>query len=127
MAGEPDSLSFDRTVEIDTAAPVVQDVTSTQPNGTYTTGAVIGVAVHFSSPVMIVHADYPSNCDIGVCVGLPVLELDVSGENGDTSATYASGSGTTDLIFEYEASQTAWSRMCASDNDVWGGRLYAGC
>lgn len=107
MAGEPESLSFDRTIEINTAAPFVLSATSTQPNGTYTTAAVIGVTVHFSSPVVVVHDDYPLNCgDGGIddCHGLPVLELDASGENGDREATYASGSGTADLVFEYEAS-----------------------
>ncbi|CAN0509530.1 unnamed protein product, partial [Ectocarpus sp. 8 AP-2014] len=87
-AGEPESLSYDRIIEIDTTAPAVLNATSTQPNGTYATSAVIGVTVRFSSPVV---------------VGLPVLQLDASGEHGDKNATYAGGNGTADLLFEYEA------------------------
>ncbi|CAM9340464.1 unnamed protein product, partial [Hapterophycus canaliculatus] len=128
-AGEPDSLSHDRIIEIDTAAPFVLNATSTQPNGTYTTGAVVGVAIRFSSPVLVaVGGESPANCtsngsgsDRGtssgssgsgagdsnvVCEGLPVLQLDVSGENGDKNATYTSGNGTVDLVFEYEAKST---------------------
>lgn len=95
--------------------------TSTQPNGTYTTGAVVGVAVTFSSPVVVVNnGGYPTNCTTGIggsssssstgdavaaaaCEGLPVLRLDASGEHGDKNATYASGNGTVDLVFEYQA------------------------
>ncbi len=107
VAGEPESLSYDRTIEIDTTAPVVLNATSTQHNGTYTTGAVIGVTVHFSSPVVVANGDYPDDCVGGEagCEGLPALQLDASGEDGDKNAWYASGSGTADLVFEYEASQ----------------------
>ncbi|CAM9210897.1 unnamed protein product [Ectocarpus sp. 13 AM-2016] len=117
-AGEPESLSYDRTIEIDTTAPAVLNATSTQPNGTYATSAVIGVTVRFSSPVVVVNGgDYPANCTVGGrgdgssssdgdaawCEGLPVLQLDASGEHGDKNATYAGGNGTADLLFEYEA------------------------
>lgn len=107
VAGEPESLSYDRTIEIDTTAPVVLNATSILPNGTYTTGAVIGVAVRFSSPVVVANGDYPDGCVGGEagCDGLPALQLDASGEDGDKSAWYASGSGTADLVFEYEASR----------------------
>lgn len=123
-AGEPESLSFDRNIEINTAAPFVLNTTSTQPNGTYTTGAVIGVVVRFSAPVVVVHDGYPSNCgggDIGECGELPMLELDASGEYGDRNATYASGNGTEDLVFEYEASQTTCVDTYGSDDDICGG------
>lgn len=111
-AGEPESLSYDRTIEIDTTAPAVLNATSTQPNGTYATSAVIGVTVSFSSPVVVVNGgDYPANCtaggsgdgDVAWCEGLPALQLDASGEHGDKNATYAGGNGTADLLFEYEA------------------------
>lgn len=121
MAGEPGSLSYDRTIEIDTSAPFVVSATSTQPNGTYTTDAVIGVTVAFSSPVVVVNSGYPTNCTDGgsggggsgssstgggddSCEGLPVLQLDASGERGDRNATYASGNDTAELVFEYQAS-----------------------
>lgn len=114
-AGEPESLSYGRAIAIDTTAPRVINVTSTQPNGTYIAGAVIGVIVRFSQPVVVMQ---PANCsDIGSsndssstatidfsCEGLPVLLLDASGETGDKNATYAGGNGTVELIFEYEAS-----------------------
>lgn len=92
--------------------------TSTLPNGTYSTDAVIGVAVSFSYPVVVVNGGYPTNCTGGgggssswstgdrdvSCEGLPVLQLDASGEHGDKNATYASGNGTAELVFEYQAS-----------------------
>ncbi|CAM9741623.1 unnamed protein product, partial [Laminaria digitata] len=96
-AGESESLSYGRTIAIDTTAPAVVNVTSTQPNGTYTTGAVIGAAVRFSAAVVVVNGG-------GVCEGLPVLRLDSSGENGDKNATYVRGNGTAELVFEYEVS-----------------------
>lgn len=114
-AGEPESLSYNRTIEIETAAPFVVTATSTQPNGTYTTNAVIGVAVTFSSPVVVVvNGAYSTNCTGGgssssstaggdvSCEGLPVLQLDASGEHGDKNATYAAGNGTVELVFEYK-------------------------
>ncbi|CAM9804617.1 unnamed protein product, partial [Scytosiphon promiscuus] len=122
-AGEPDSLSYERTIEIDTAAPFILNATSTQPNGTYTIGAVIGVVIRFSSRVVVLASgDYPTNCtsngsdnsSVGsggvACEGLPVLWLDVSGENGDKNATYTSGNGTVDLVFVYEAIENTPAR-----------------
>lgn len=121
--GDVERLSYDRTIIIDTTAPYVTNVTSTQPNGTYTVGATIGIAVQFNSPVVVYGYD---NCivesiidstassnssgednptDDGVfCEDLPVIKLDSSGSNEDANATYSGGNGTSKLVFAYEAS-----------------------
>ena len=60
----------------------VTDVSSTTPNGTYGVGATIAVTVGFTNPVVV--------------TGTPQLALNSGG-----TATYASGSGTNTLTFNY--------------------------
>ncbi|CAM9193582.1 unnamed protein product, partial [Sphacelaria rigidula] len=52
-SGESGSLNDGRSIAIDTTPPIVTGVTSTYPNGTYTVGATIGIAVAFSAPVVL--------------------------------------------------------------------------
>ncbi len=63
----------------------ITDVTSSVPDNTYTTGAVIDITITFNGPVNV--------------AGSPTLLL----ETGviDRPATYASGSGTNALLFNY--------------------------
>ncbi|MCY4421488.1 MAG: fibronectin type III domain-containing protein, partial [Acidimicrobiaceae bacterium] len=65
------------------APPVVSSVTA--PSGTYISGDTVEVAVQFSGPVQV--------------SGVPVLALETG--SVDRSATYASGSDTPVLVFEY--------------------------
>lgn len=70
---------------IDTSAPVVTNVDSTTPDGTYFAGAVIDVTVTFSEIVNV--------------TGTPQLTLELGTVDG--VANYVSGSGTTTLTFTY--------------------------
>lgn len=127
MAGEPESLSYGRSLAIDTTSPYIVNVTSTQPNGTYTIGSIIDVLIRFNNPVVVVNAGVYPNCtltDSGVgesasslmsedvprtaavavsaCGRLPVLLLDISGTKGNKNASYAGGNETTTLLFHYQ-------------------------
>jgi hypothetical protein len=77
-----------RTVVVDTTGPTVTDVDSTKPDGTYGTGILIPVTVTFSE---IVNVDTTG--------GTPTIMLETGAT--DRPATYASGSGTTTLTFNY--------------------------
>ena len=52
--GAAGSLAANKAIVIDTTAPTVTNVTSTKPDGTYTTGTVIPVTVTFSEPVTVI-------------------------------------------------------------------------
>jgi peptidyl-Lys metalloendopeptidase len=76
----------DHTVTYNTTAPNVTNVTSTIADGSYTTGAVIPVAVTFSQVV-------------NVTTGTPQLTLETGAS--DSVVNYSSGSGTNILTFNY--------------------------
>jgi hypothetical protein len=71
-----------KNIVIETSAPTVTAVSSTQAAGVYSTGTTIPITVTFSSPVNV--------------TGTPQLTLNDGG-----TATYASGTGTTTLTFNY--------------------------
>jgi hypothetical protein len=81
----PFSLQEQWTVSMDSTAPTVVGVTSNSANGIYGVGSVIDVRVTFSETVNV--------------TGTPQLLL----ETGitDRNATYASGSGSDTLVFNY--------------------------
>lgn len=72
--------------EADNTMPAVTNVTSTSPDGTYGTGAIIPVTVTFDEPVT-------------VTTGTPQLTLETGGT--DAVVDYSSGSGTDTLTFNY--------------------------
>jgi hypothetical protein len=80
--GSAGSIGGSKSIAIDTTAPSVTGVTSTDPNGTYGVGAVITITVGWSKPVVV--------------TGTPQLALNSGG-----TATYSSGSGTSTLTFTY--------------------------
>ena len=84
--GSPSSLSGQRAIVLDTAAPRVAAVTSATPDGEYGNGARIEIAVAFTETVSY---SGPS----------PELLLNVSG--APAPAAYASGNGTDRLVFAY--------------------------
>lgn len=75
-------LAATRAIVVDGIDPVVSNVTSSTPNGTYGVGQVIAIEVDFSEPVIV--------------TGTPSIGLD---DDGD--AVYVSGSGTSKLAFTY--------------------------
>jgi hypothetical protein len=80
--GAPKSLGANKNIAIDTTLPTITDVTSALADGTYTVGQVIPITVTFTKPVKV--------------RGTPTLALNSGG-----TATYASGSGSNTLTFNY--------------------------
>ena len=76
------ALAANSSIAIDAVAPTVTDVHSTTADGTYGAGAVITIVVDWSKNVVV--------------TGTPELALNSGG-----TATYASGSGTSELTFTY--------------------------
>lgn len=71
-------------LRVDTTAPTISNVTSTKANGAYKAGSVIDIQITFSETVYV--------------TGTPVLALNTTPAR---SASYASGSGTSTLTFNY--------------------------
>jgi hypothetical protein len=76
------SLGTNKDIHIDTILPTVNSVNSSTGNGYYNAGDVISIQVNFSEPVDV--------------TGTPTLALNSGG-----SASYASGTGTSTLTFNY--------------------------
>ncbi|MEY4616619.1 MAG: hypothetical protein RJB66_1579 [Pseudomonadota bacterium] len=83
-----ESNCFPSTVayHFDQTGPAVIGVTSANPNGSYSTGSFLNIAVTFNEPVVVAGS------------GL-VLNLNMNGTS--RAATYLSGSGTETLYFQY--------------------------
>lgn len=85
--GTSSSLSGQKNLVVDTGAPAITSVTSSIANGTYGAGVTIPIQIVFSEPVY-------------VSSGVPTLNL-----NSSAIASYASGSGTNILTFNYTIAQ----------------------
>ena len=75
------------TVTVDTTAPVITSVTSTLADGLYKTGDTIPISVVFSEPLFVTDASS--------------IRLNLETGAIDRQAFYASGSGTSTLVFNY--------------------------
>ena len=84
LPGAAGSLGANKDLVIDTTAPTVSGVTASNANGSYKAGQTIHVQVNFSEPVNV--------------TGTPQLALNTTPAE---SATYASGTGTSTLTFDY--------------------------
>jgi subtilisin-like proprotein convertase family protein len=80
--GATGALGVNKSIIVDTIAPTVTGVSSTNANGTYGVGASIAITVAFSEVVNV--------------TGTPQLGLNSAG-----TANYTSGSGTNTLTFTY--------------------------
>jgi len=89
----PNSLAGNKQIVIDTIAPLITNVTSTNLNGLYTTNVTINVLVQFSEPVYV--------------VGTPALRLETGATGRD--AVYLSGDTTTNLVLEYVVMPGDWT------------------
>lgn len=78
-------LSMGLGINVEPTNAVVENVTSTNNNGFYKTGASITITVTFNEAVTV--------------TGTPTLTLDVGGAG--QAASYSGGSGTTTLTFDY--------------------------
>jgi len=83
--GAAGSLAANKSIAVDTVAPTAGSVTATNANGSYKAGQTIHVQVGFSEPVSV--------------TGSPQLLLETGAT--DENATYASGSGSSTLTFDY--------------------------
>jgi hypothetical protein len=83
--GAAGSLSANKNIAVDGVVPRVTGATSNTANGTYGVGTVIDVRVTFSETVNV--------------TGTPRLRLETG--TTDRYATYASGSGSNTLVFNY--------------------------
>jgi hypothetical protein len=84
--GAVNSLGASRNIVIDTTPPAVLSVNSPTANGSYRLGAAISIQISFSEIVKV--------------SGTPRLTLETG--TTDRTANYASGSGSTNLIFTYQ-------------------------
>jgi hypothetical protein len=83
--GTAGSLGTNKNLVIDTAAPTVTNVTSPTPNGSYKAGDLVQITVTFSEAVAVSET--------------PQLTLETGAV--DRAASYASGSGSPTLTFNY--------------------------
>ena len=85
-ASQTDVITVSGTVsDIDEVAPTVSSVTSTTADGQYNAGDVIDIVVTFDEAVVV--------------TGTPQLTLETG--STDRVVDYASGSGSTELVFKY--------------------------
>jgi fibronectin type 3 domain-containing protein len=85
QSGLPNLKATQLAIAVDTVAPTVTNITASPTSGTYKAGAVVPISVTFSEAVTV--------------AGPPTLKLETGAT--DQLATYASGSGTSTLIFNY--------------------------
>ncbi len=83
--GTAGSLAANKALVIDTTAPSVNNVSGTTADGSYKTGDVISLQVNFSEDVNV--------------TGTPQLSLETGAV--DRTVNYASGSGSSTLLFHY--------------------------
>lgn len=102
-AGNSITSACSSALVVDTTVPTVTNVTSNKANGSYTVGEVIDVRVTFSENVTV--------------TGTPQIALNTT---PGRSASYASGSGTTVLVFNYTvvATDTAADLNYAATNSL---------
>ncbi len=86
--GAVGSLGATSDLVIDSSAPTVAGIASSNSNGTYGVGSVLTLTVQFSEAVVVNTAG-----------GTPTLLMETG--SIDRSATYLSGSGTNTLTFQY--------------------------
>ncbi|MDD4983735.1 MAG: Ig-like domain-containing protein [Candidatus ainarchaeum sp.] len=83
--GAAGSLADGKAIVIDTTAPTVSDVNSTNTDNNYKVGDDINITVEFTEAVIV--------------TGTPLIYLELGAT--DRNASYVSGSGTTTLTFTY--------------------------
>ena len=90
-AGVNDELDERKDIVIDGVIPVITNVTASNSNGEYGIGDTINVQVTFDDSVYVVTTG-----------GTPAFDVETGASDG--TASYASGSGSTTLVFNYTVS-----------------------
>ncbi|CAM9928534.1 unnamed protein product, partial [Hapterophycus canaliculatus] len=89
VPGDVGTISFDKSITLDTEEPYVRSVAATSDDGVYSTGDTIGLVCVFSQPVVVVGEGTPS-------IGLSLERSDRSAR-----AVYSGGNGTTEFELSY--------------------------
>jgi hypothetical protein len=95
------SLSFDHEVRISTQPAYVTHVTTSNPDGIYTSGDVIEVIVYFNVPVLVMSGDFRRDNPV------PYVFLNTGGVGGKALATRTNG---TAVYFRYTIQEGDASR-----------------
>ena len=86
--GSLGSLSYNKKIVVDTKGPDILAVDSSTPNGSYKVGDTIKIIINFDEIVYV--------------SGMPSILLDTdSTANNMASGIFSSGSGTSNLQFDY--------------------------
>lgn len=91
VPGDAGTVSFDKSIALDTEAPYVRSVAATTADGVYGTGDTIGLVCVFSQPVVVVGEDQ----------GTPSIGLSLGRLDRSARAVYSGGDGTDEFELSY--------------------------
>lgn len=91
VPGDAGTVSFNKSIALDTEAPYVRSVAVTTGDGVYGTGDTIGLVCLFSQPVVVVGED----------AGTPSIGLSLGRSDKTARAVYSGGNGTAEFELSY--------------------------
>lgn len=91
VPGDAGTVSFDKSIALDTEPPYVRSVAVTTGDGVYGTGDTIGLVCVFSQPVVVVGEDD----------GTPSVGLSLGRSDRSARAVYSGGNGTAEFELSY--------------------------
>ena len=91
VPGAAGTISFDKSIALDTEAPYVRSVAVSSGDGVYGTGDTIGLVCVFSQPVVVVGED----------LGTPSIGLSLGRSDKSARAVYSGGNGTAEFELSY--------------------------
>lgn len=94
LPGDVGTISFDKSIALDTEAPYVRSVAVTSGDGVYGVGDEIMLVCSFSQPVVVVGEDS----------GTPSIGLSLGRPKRDARAVYSGGNGTDQFELSYTVS-----------------------
>lgn len=91
LPGTGATISYDKTIVLDTKAPYVNYVVVDSGDGVYGTGDIVVLVCRFTQPVVVV----------GEEMGTPSIGLSLGSSGHNTRAMFSGGNGTDTFEFEY--------------------------
>ena len=91
VPGDAGTISFDKSIALDTEVPYVRSVAVSSGDGVYGTGDTIGLVCVFSQPVVVVGED----------LGTPSIGLSLGRSDKSARAVYSGGNGTAEFELSY--------------------------
>lgn len=91
LPGTTGTISYDKTIELNTEAPYVVSISASTEDGVYGTLDKLRLTCSFSQPVVVVGEDS----------GTPSIGLSLGGAAHSTRAIYSGGNGTNEFDFSY--------------------------